>query len=89
MFNPYGSLYRPSTGCSATGPKIFAELLHEAEDYASGAEWRQGVYWNVPERFDVTPMLGMIVQSDRLSEELGRKSAEAYIPLTVIVDNAG
>ena len=67
----------------------FAELLHEAEDYASGAEWRQGVYWNVPERFDVTPMLGMIVQSDRLSEELGRKSAEAYIPLTVIVDNAG
>ncbi len=88
MFNPYRVFVPAEYWLLCFWTEDFAELLHEAEDYASGPEWRQGVYWKVPERFDVTPMLNMIVQSDRLSEELGRKSAEAYIPLAVSVDNA-
>ncbi len=88
MFNPYRVFVPAEYWLLCFWTEDFAELLHEAEDYASGAELRGDIYWGVPERFQGSPMLGMIVQSDRLSEELGRKSAEAYIPLTVSVDNA-
>ncbi len=88
MFNPYRVFVPAEYWLLCFWTEDFAELLHEAEDYASGPEWRQGVYWKVPERFDGTPVLDMIVRSDRLSEELGKKSAEAYIPLTVSIDNA-
>ena len=88
MFNPYRVFVPAEYWLLCFWTEDFTELLHEAEDYASGVELRGDIYWGVPERFQGTPMLGMIVQSDRLSEELGRKSAEAYIPLTVSVDNA-
>ncbi len=88
MFNPYRVFVPAEYWLLCYWTEDFAELLHEAEDYASGSELGRDIYWDVPERFKGTPMLGMIVQSDRLSEELGRKSAEAYIPLTVSVDNA-
>ena len=56
----------------------FAELLHEAEDYASGSELGR-----ISTGMCLSGLKDPYVGYDRrviASEELGRKSAEAYIP---------
>lgn len=88
-YNPYDVFTPLEYWLLSFWTEDFVELLHEATAYAVPIDTPGSEYYRrLPERFRGTPLLRMITESDRLTEELGRKSAEAYIPLTVSIDNA-
>ena len=63
-------------------------LLEEAKQFSADIDWQGENYWEMPERYRPSSLLRMIAENDRLSQEVGRKSAESYLPLTVTIDAA-
>ncbi len=63
-------------------------LLQEVKAVSADIDWQHDGYWVMPERFRPTSLLRMISEDDRLSQEVGRKSAESYLPLTINIDDA-
>lgn len=63
-------------------------LLQEAKLFSADIDWQEEGYWEMPERYRPSSLLRMIAENDRLSQEVGRKSAESYLPLTVTIDAA-
>ncbi len=88
LYNPYRVFTPVEYWLLSYWTEDFVELLHEATVFSANVDPRSSGYWMMPDRFRSTPMLQMIMESDRLWEELGKKSAEAYIPLTVSIDHA-
>ncbi len=88
IYNPY-RVYTPvEYWLLSFWTEDFRELLHEAKQFAAEVDWGRHGHWQMPERFRPTPLLRMIMESDRLSEEVAIKSAEAYVPLEVSINNA-
>ena len=63
-------------------------LLQEAKAFSAGIDWQNEGYWEMPEKFRPSSLLRMISENDRLSQAVGSKSADAYLPLTVTIDDA-
>lgn len=63
-------------------------LLQEAKLFSADIDWQEEGYWEMPERYRPSSLLRMIAENDRLSQKVGRKSAESYLPLTVTIDAA-
>lgn len=86
--NPY-SVYLPvEYWLLSFWTEEYETLLQEAKLFATDIDWQNRGNWEMPERYRPSSLLRMIAENDRLSQEVGRKSAESYLPLTVTIEAA-
>ena len=86
--NPY-SVYLPvEYWLLSFWTEEYQTLLQEARLFATDIDWQNSGYWEMSERFRPSSLLRMISENDQLLQEVGRKSAESYLPLTVTIDAA-
>lgn len=88
IYNPYKVYLPVEYWLLSFWTEDYAELLHEAKQFSADTHWNSDNYWQMGERYRTTSMLRMISDNDHLHEEVGKKSAESYLPLTVNIDNA-
>lgn len=85
--NPYNAYLPVEYWLLSFWTEEYDILLQEAKEFSTGIDWQNNGNWVMPEKFHPSSLLIMVSNNDRLSRELGKKSAESYLPLTFTIDN--